>query len=142
MSTSPRIQTFRGRRFTPGRISLFVLIVAGFFIWQGSQKIPSGPAAGTSLNVPVPAPTSRPGSDTLRVATFNIDGNAGDSTADTMRGFDVVGIEEVHGLGPFSNSNQAEVLGKKLNLPWLYAPVERQWWSDCSRTSLRRIRRT
>jgi endonuclease/exonuclease/phosphatase family metal-dependent hydrolase len=39
-------------------------------------------------------------------------------------------MEEVHGLGAFSHSNEAEVLGQKLNLPWLFAPVERQWWSD------------
>ncbi len=47
-----------------------------------------------------------------------------------MRGFDLIGMEEVHGLGPLSKSNQAEILGQKLNLPWLFAPVERQWWSD------------
>jgi endonuclease/exonuclease/phosphatase family metal-dependent hydrolase len=128
MSTAPRIQTYRGRRFTPGRIALFLVIVVGFFLWQGSQKIPTGPAAGTALNGP--EPTSRPTGDTLRVATFNIDGKDGDSTADTMRGFDLIGLEEVHGGGPFSKSNQAETLGGKLNLPWLFAPVERQWWSD------------
>ncbi len=47
-----------------------------------------------------------------------------------MRGFDLIGLQEVHGQGPFSKSNQAEVLGGKLDLPWLFAPVERQWWSD------------
>jgi endonuclease/exonuclease/phosphatase family metal-dependent hydrolase len=128
MSTAPRIQTYRGRRFTFGRVVIFLIVAAGFFAWQGSQKIPAGPASGTSLNGP--APTSRPSGDTLRVATFNIDGKDGDSTVETLRGFDLIGMEEVHGLGAFSKSNQAEVLGQKLNLPWLFAPVERQWWSD------------
>jgi Endonuclease/Exonuclease/phosphatase family len=128
MSTAPRIQTYRGRRFTFGRVMIFLIVAAGFFAWQGSQKIPAGSASGTSLNGP--APTSRPSGDTLRVATFNIDGKDGDPTADTMRGFDLIGLEEVHGLGAFSKSNQAEVLGQKLNLQWLFAPVERQWWSD------------
>ncbi|HEX4054326.1 MAG TPA: endonuclease/exonuclease/phosphatase family protein [Tepidisphaeraceae bacterium] len=128
MSTAPRIQTYGGRRFTPGRIALFLIIVVGFFAWQGSQKIPTGAASGTALNGP--KPTSRPSGETLRVATFNIDGEDGDATADTMRGFDLIGMQEVHGKGPFSKSNQAEVLGGKLGLPWLFAPVERQWWSN------------
>jgi hypothetical protein len=128
MSTAPRIHTYRGRRFTLGRFALFLIVIAGFFVWQGSEKIPAGPASGTALNGPAPA--SRPSGDTLRVATFNIDGKDGDATSDTMRGFDLIALQEVHGLGAFSKSNQAEVLGQKLNLPWLFAPVERQWWSD------------
>jgi endonuclease/exonuclease/phosphatase family metal-dependent hydrolase len=126
MSTAPRIQTFRGRRFTFGRVMVFLIFVAGFFALRGIEKTPAGPASGTSLNGPEPA--SRPSGDTLRVATFNIDGKDGDSTADTMRGFDLIGLQEVHGLG--AKSNQAEILGQKLNLPWLFAPVERQWWGD------------
>jgi len=128
MSTAPKIHTYRGRRFTFGRIVIFLIVAAGFFAWEGSQKNPTGPASGTSLNGPEPA--SRPTGDTLRVATFNIDGKDGDSTVETLRGFDLIALEEVHGLGAFSKSNQAEVLGQKLNLPWLFAPVERQWWSD------------
>jgi len=128
MSMSPGIRTYRGRRFTLGRIAGFLIVVAGLFAWEGYQKIPTGAASGTSLNGP--EPTSRPSGDTLRVATFNIDGEDGDPTADTMRGFDLIGMEEVHGKGPFSSSNQAEVLGGKLQMQWLFAPVERQWWSD------------
>ncbi len=52
MSTAPRLQTYRGRRFTPGRIALFLIIVVGFFAWQGSQKIPTGPASGTRAQRP------------------------------------------------------------------------------------------
>jgi len=128
MSMSPGIRTFRGRRFTVGRVTMFIILVAGLFAWQGYEKIPTGAAAGTALNGA--EPTSRPTGDTLRVATFNIDGEDGDPTADTMRGFDLIGMEEVHGKGPFSKSNEAEVLGGKLNMQWLFAPVERQWWSD------------
>jgi endonuclease/exonuclease/phosphatase family metal-dependent hydrolase len=128
MSTTPGMRTYRGRRFTPGRITLFIVIVAGIMAWQGGQKTPTGPASGTALTGPEPA--SRPSGDTLRVATFNIDGKDGDPTADTMRGFDLIGMEEVHGCAPFSSSNGAQVLGGKLNMPWLFAPVERQWWHD------------
>ncbi len=128
MSTTPGFPNGRGRRFTAGRIAIFLIIVAGFMAWQGSQKIPLGGASGTSFVGPAPA--SRPSGDVLRVATFNIDGKSGDATTDTMRGFDLIGMEEVHGCGPFSKSNQAEILGEKLNMPALFAPVERQWWHD------------
>jgi endonuclease/exonuclease/phosphatase family metal-dependent hydrolase len=128
MSTAPSIGPSRGRRFTPLRVTLFLILVAALFVWQGSQKIPLGAAAGTALNGP--APTSRPGGDSLRVATFNIDGEDGDATADTMRGFDLIGMQEVHGGCPVFGSNGAEVLGAKLNLQWLFAPVEQQWWRD------------
>jgi len=128
MSGSPGFPNNRGRRFTAGRIAVFLIIVAGFMAWQGSQKIPLGAASGTSFVGPAPA--SQPSGDVLRVATFNIDGKSGDDTADTMRGFDLIGMEEVHGCCPLSKSNEAEILGGKLNMPALFAPVERQWWHD------------
>jgi len=126
--TEPIQSPSAGRRFTPGRIAIFLLIVAGIFLWQGSEKTPLGAAAGTSFSGPVP--TSRPSGNVIRVATFNIDGKSGDPTADTMRGFDLIGMEEVHGCCPFSSDNEAEILGRKLNMPALFAPVERQWWHD------------
>jgi endonuclease/exonuclease/phosphatase family metal-dependent hydrolase len=128
MSTTPGFPNSGGRRFTAGRLAIFLIIVAGFMAWQGSQKIPLGAASGTTFVGPAPA--SRPSGDVLRVATFNIDGKSGDATADTMRGFDLIGMEEVHGCCPLSKSNEAEILGDKLNMPALFAPVERQWWHD------------
>lgn len=128
MSATSGPASNRGRRFTPGRIILFLIIVFGFLAWQGAQKAPLGAAAGTSFAGPAPA--SRPSGDILRVATFNIDGKSGDPTADTMRGFDLIGMEEVHGCYPFSSDNEAQILGQKLNMPALFAPVERQWWHD------------
>jgi endonuclease/exonuclease/phosphatase family metal-dependent hydrolase len=128
MSTTSGFPINYGRRFTAGRIAVFLIIVAGFMAWQGSQKIPLGAASGTSFVGAAPA--SRPSGDVLHVATFNIDGKSGDATADTMRGFDLIGMEEVHGCFPFSKSNEAEILGDKLNMPALFAPVERQWWHD------------
>ena len=129
MTTVPASPVSRGRRFTPTRIAIFLIIVIGLLVWQGSEKTPLGPASGTSLNT-VPSPASQPSGDTLRVATFNIDGKDGDATADTMKNFDLIGIEEVHGKFPLSDANEAQTLGEKLNLQWLFAPVERQWWHD------------
>jgi endonuclease/exonuclease/phosphatase family metal-dependent hydrolase len=127
--TTPQSPVSPGRRFTPGRIAIFLIIVLGFFLYQGSQKIALGPAAGITLNQPS-QPASRPSGDILRVATFNIDGKDDDAVADTMKNFDLIGIEEVHGKGPFSSGNQAESLGEKLGVQWLFAPVERQWWNN------------
>jgi hypothetical protein len=133
MSTVPSIRTNRGRRFTLGRIFLFILIVGGLLLWEGNEKIPEPPASGTALNGADPA--TRPSGDILRVATYNINGNSGDDLADTLRGpdgkgFDLIGLQEVHGDKPFSTTNGAQILGEKLNMPWLFAPVERQWWHD------------
>jgi len=122
MSTTPGMRTYRGRRFTPGRITLFIIIVAGIMAWQGGQKIPTGPASGTALNGPEPA--SRPSGQTLRVATFNIDGGAEgiDHVAHALGGFDLAGLQEVHGL------EQTDFLAQSLHQSYVYAPVETQWW--------------
>ena len=113
MSTTPGFPSSRGRRFTAGRIAIFLIIVAGFMAWQGSQKIPLGAASGTSFVIPAGPPASRPSGDVLRVATFNIDGKTSTPTIDTISGFDLIGLQEVHGSNPLSKFNQAEILGRK-----------------------------
>jgi len=109
-------------RFTAGRIALLLLIVIAVFIGGGSQKVGTGPASGDSLAGP---PASRPSGNLLRVATFNIDGGVHlDRIAEVIRGFDLVGLEEVH------SSDQIQTLSRELALPGLFAPVERQWWHE------------
>jgi len=116
-------------RFPAGRVALLLLIVVAVFIGQGNQKIPTGPAAGDLLAGP---PASRPSGNLLRVATFNIDGGVGkadgrldlDRTAAAIRGYDLVGLEEVH------SNDQIQTLSQKLAMPGLFAPVERQWWHE------------
>jgi endonuclease/exonuclease/phosphatase family metal-dependent hydrolase len=130
MSTTQGFPSSRGRRFTAGRIAIFLIIVAGFMAWQGSQKIPLGAASGTSFVIPAGPPASRPSGDVLRVATFNIDGKTSTPTINTLSGFDLIGLQEVHGSNPLSKFNQAEILGQNLQMPALFAPVERQWWRD------------
>jgi endonuclease/exonuclease/phosphatase family metal-dependent hydrolase len=123
----------KSRRWT-GRVVVLLGIVAILFIIDGLRKTPSPPASGTALNGAAPA--TRPSQTVLRVATFNIDGGVGladdrldlDRTAAAMRGFDLVGMEEVH--GSLLDKNQAEILGEKLNVSWLFAPVESQWWHE------------
>jgi endonuclease/exonuclease/phosphatase family metal-dependent hydrolase len=39
-------------------------------------------------------------------------------------------LQEVHGRTLTESHDQAQLLGEKLGMPWLYAPSERQWWHD------------
>ena len=91
------------------------------------------PAEGTelvgadSLNRKIP----------LHVATFNIAGGVGKDgkldlarTVAAVRGFDVVGVEEVHGSLIGELGNEIYGLGKESGLPLLFAPTERQWFHD------------
>ncbi|HTW94894.1 MAG TPA: endonuclease/exonuclease/phosphatase family protein [Tepidisphaeraceae bacterium] len=136
MTTTPTARVSHGRHFTPGRIAIFLIIVAVMVVLDGNEKVPAGPASGTSLNGPAPA--NYPTGDVLKVATFNIDSGVGpsdgqlnlDRTASAIQGFDLIGLQEVHGGAPFSDDNQAKILGEKLNMDWLFAPVERRWWRD------------
>jgi endonuclease/exonuclease/phosphatase family metal-dependent hydrolase len=131
-----------GRRFTPGRIGLFILVVAVMFTVDGSRKVPAPPASGTSLNGR--AATTEPATNlsdnssdaVLRVAAYNIAGGVGkaddrldlDRTAAALKGFDLIGLEEVH--GSLTGPDQAQILGEKLDHAWLFAPVESQWWHE------------
>jgi endonuclease/exonuclease/phosphatase family metal-dependent hydrolase len=111
-----------GRRFTPARIAVFILFILLLVAFQGNQKIHAGPAEGTDLSGQ--SSTTQPAGPTLRVATFNIDGGAEgiDHVAHAMTGFDLTGLEEVHG------SDQTDYLAQSLHQASLYAPVETQWW--------------
>lgn len=72
---------------------------------------------------------------TIRVGTFNIRGGKGlddrrdlDRTAECLGNLDLVGLSEVHGPWLWQDEDQAEVLGHKLGLAWLFAPTEMRWW--------------
>ena len=63
------------RRFTPARVTLFLLVGAALVAWDGYKKTPTGPAQGDQL-VGNPAAT-QPAQNLLRIATFNINGGVG-----------------------------------------------------------------
>jgi endonuclease/exonuclease/phosphatase family metal-dependent hydrolase len=111
-----------------------ILVLAGVLA-TGADRQPSRPAAGIG-----PAATAEQAAHTrpgrLRVATFNIHGGRdaeGDydlaRTAALLAGYDLVGLNEVHADWPQS-ADQAEQLGRRLDLDWLFAPAERRWWHD------------
>jgi endonuclease/exonuclease/phosphatase family metal-dependent hydrolase len=109
------------RRFTPARIAIFAVFIVALLLWQAQKKIPAGPAEGSAL---VGSTTTQPAPDILRVATFNIDGGAEglDKVAHALQGFDLAGLQEVHG------SDQADFLAQNLKESYVYAPVETQWY--------------
>ena len=104
-----------------------ILVVVGILLW-GYLPMPTGPALGTNLNGNAIRSSTRP---TLRVATFNIHSGrnaAGqfnlDKTAAVLKGFDLIALNEVRGKPMFQNMDQAQVLGEKLNMQWLFAPTD------------------
>jgi endonuclease/exonuclease/phosphatase family metal-dependent hydrolase len=112
-----------------------VACVLGVFAVQGSSRAPLGPDAGVSLS----APTSRSddGDETLKIGTFNIHGCRGTDgiqdvgrVAETLRGLDFAGLNEVHGGLPWRGQDQTAALGQDLGMAWLFAPTEERWWCD------------
>jgi endonuclease/exonuclease/phosphatase family metal-dependent hydrolase len=106
------------------------LTVAGVLLW-GYIPTPTGPAAGTVISGSALRATTRP---TLRVATFNIHSgrNVGgeynlEKTAAVLKGFDLIALNEVRGTSVLNDVDQAQLLGQKLNMQWLFAPTEHRW---------------
>src|SRR5258706_963150 len=127
----------RKRRWIPFRLRLRwlipLLLVAAILTW-GYLPTPTGPAIGTTLNGNAIRSTNRP---TLRVATFNIHSGrnvAGqfnlNKTASVLKGFDLIAINEVRGKAILQDVDQAQVLGEKLKMQWLFAPTENRWWHE------------
>ena len=114
-----------------------LIVLAAVVFWQGIIKRPTPRAFGTSLHV-VDSPVPPPSGSILRVATFNINGGVSPEddildlsrTAKYLRGYDFVGLQEVHGAQIFDWRNQAKILGQTLHMAWLFAPSETRWWHD------------
>ena len=115
-----------------------VIIVAAAvttILYLGQRRMPTQHATGFALqgqNKLSPAGKSR-----LRVATFNIHGGKGEDgvrdlsrTASSLKGFDIIGLQEVHGAQLFGDRNQAKALGEALDMGWLFAATERRWWRN------------
>src|SRR3954468_7553080 len=120
------------RRFRlPWRWLILLLAVGGALLW-GYLPTPTGPMAGTVISgAAMRSATTRP---TLRVAIFNIHSgrNAGgeynlEKTAAVLKGFDLVALNEARGTSVFNDVDQAQLLGQKLNMQWLFAPTENRW---------------
>jgi endonuclease/exonuclease/phosphatase family metal-dependent hydrolase len=103
-----------------GAIALFI----GERAWYWIMITPAGPASGRPTFV-----ATRPAPATLRVAQWNIHRGLGtdqvrdfNRIADHLHGFDLIALNEI---SQFNEPNDAEFLGRKLNLHALCFP--REW---------------
>lgn len=111
------------------------LLLFGLIVWNGADRRASDASQpmsqGSSLQSPGPSPK------TLRLGSFNIHGGKGTDgvlnlarTTALLDDLDFVGLYEVRSI-PFANpSNQAASIASVSNSAWLFAPTERQWWTD------------
>jgi endonuclease/exonuclease/phosphatase family metal-dependent hydrolase len=117
----------------------FILI--GLVVWDGSDRKAADATkalAHGSVSVPLKqAPT------TLKLASFNIHSGKGTDgvrnlprTSDLLSDIDFVGLYEVRAIAEAGQPNQAAMLGYLQNAAWVFAPAERQWWSDHFRNGL------
>lgn len=112
------------------------LAAALLLVWAGYRRTPCGSEIGTSFSQRDvrSEPAAKP---TFRVATFNIHGGEGPDgrldltrTAETLRNFDLVGLNEVYGRNLWEAAGQAELLGRLTERSWLFAPSEHRWGHD------------
>jgi endonuclease/exonuclease/phosphatase family metal-dependent hydrolase len=116
-------------------IILLFLLSLGLNIWQADITHPLPPAMGTALNSEMELKDNPQTS--LRIATYNIRGGKGfdgkrdiKRTAGMLEGFDIIALNEVLGKSFLLGPNQAEVLGKILDMGWLFLPNQKQYYSE------------
>jgi len=112
---------------------LGVVLLLGGVIYHASLHAPTGPDEGVEIQGEVTRPS--PDRQTLRIATFNIHAGKGtdgrrdlDRVADCLGGLDFVALNEVRGPQTFQKQGQAQRLGERLGLAWLFAPAVRVWY--------------
>lgn len=109
-------------------------MLMGLVIWDGADR--RGSDATTPLAQSPPSAISTV-PEHLRIGSFNIHSGKGTDgirdlkrTADLLRDLDLVGLYEVRAASSGDPPNQAATIAKSLESGWLFAPTERQWWSD------------
>jgi endonuclease/exonuclease/phosphatase family metal-dependent hydrolase len=114
---------------------IIVAAALAVFWYYGHRRVATGYSMGRALNGQ--AQLSPLDKSSLRFATFNIHGgrNANGvrnlvSTVLTLQGFDIIGLQEVHGPRLINLRDQAQIIGQSLEMAWLFAPTERHWWRD------------
>jgi endonuclease/exonuclease/phosphatase family metal-dependent hydrolase len=117
----------RRRSIIAGLVALIVAVG----IFATTHKYRAGDAGGVRLEGTVVAAATRPAS--VKIATYNIHSGRSEAgkadlelTARTLEGFDVIALNEAAGTGVFGGEDQAEQLGRRLQMMWLYAPSERR----------------
>jgi len=113
--------------------AILLVLAAGLLVWHASLHRPTGPAEGVAIHGH--AAESPTVGRTLRIGTFNIHGCKGrdghrdpDRVAECLADLDFVALNEVHGPRLWHDTDQAEQLGRRLGVGWLFAPVARVWY--------------
>ena len=116
------------------RIGLAASLVVAVLLGIAAIHQPYPAAQGNRL---LGQPIAATEGESLRVGAFNIHGGRDaqgnydlDRTADCLRGLDLVGLNEVHGAFPWQAGDQAELLGRRLDMAWLFAPTTWRWFHD------------
>ena len=114
-------------------ILVLILLASAGVCWHASRRVPTGPDAGDNVQGGEIGEGAQ--SSTIRIGTFNIHGCKGidgrrdpDRVARDLAGLDFAGLNEVRGKGFGEAENQAEILGRLVEMGWLYAPAESQWY--------------
>ncbi len=120
---------------------VLVTSALGLIVYVGERHVPTGPSVGTSLarvradgDIPLKSRQEATRS-TIRLATYNIHAGKGRDgrrnllrTAECLQSdFDLIGLNEVRGREIWQRHGQAEMLGRELRTPWLFAPAVRTW---------------
>ena len=113
---------------------MLVALLAGSLIGLGSVRRPYGEVASNETLLPS-RPETKAMRSRLRIATFNIHSGRGvdgeenlGRTAAVMRGFDLIGLNEVRGPDWLRRTSQAEELGAQLGMASIFGPSERRWY--------------
>jgi endonuclease/exonuclease/phosphatase family metal-dependent hydrolase len=109
-------------------------LVVAAVVGNASQRTPCGPAAGTLAVATSSVAIANTKPQRLRIGTYNIHGGKGidgvrdlGRIAETVRGCDFVGLNELHGPALWETDDQAIALGRLLQLTPLFAPAEQRW---------------
>ena len=131
MNASPPVTSRRWKAIALG----LLLALVGVVVWDGAdrravdatQPLAQSPASAVSRSAPA----------TLKLGSFNIHSGKGSDgirnlarTADLLTDVDFAGLYEVRATSDANQPNQAAVLAHLRETAWLFAPTERQWWSD------------
>jgi len=131
----------RNRKIPDWKFSLLLVVAIVLVITLyhfARQRTPVAPMQGESINSIAgnnTAAWSEPNANQIRVATYNIQrgkdisGNRDLSqTAEVIGKVDIAGLNEVRGPFFLDQRNQAEQLGRKLGMGWLFAPIQFEWF--------------
>lgn len=129
-SSKPAVST-RWRAVALG----LAIVLVGLILWDGAQRTAADatqPLIRGAASVPIGEPPA-----TLKLASFNIHSGKGTDgvrnlsrISDLLADVDFAGLYEVRAIRELGLPNQAASLGRLQNAAWVFAPTERQWWTD------------